>query len=99
MLLPVLSRPTTHRSVPFHPGPMLSRSHLIPSHRNLVLSHPIPRKSGPVRSHPTKILVPSHPIPQKSHPIPVPRRDGTVPGRDILILAVSLMCFSESTDS
>ena len=25
-----------------------------------------------------------------SHPIPVPRRDGTGPGRDILVLAVSL---------
>src|SRR5947207_9363765 len=71
---------------------MSSRSHFISSHRNLVPSHPIPRKSGPVRSHLTKILVPSHPIPQRSHPIPVSRRDGTGPGRDILVLAVSL-CF------
>src|SRR5947207_12477357 len=69
---------------------MSSRSHFISSHRNLVPSHPIPRKSGPVRSHLTKILVPSHPIPQRSHPIPVPHRDGTGPGRDILVLAVSL---------
>src|SRR5947207_15049578 len=74
---------------------MSSRSHFISSHRNLVPSHPIPRKSGPVRSHLTKILVPSHPIPQRSHPIPVPRRDGTGPGRDILILAVSLIIQSD----
>ena len=67
--------------IPSHPGPGLAWDRELSSHQDLV----------PSRSRSHAKPGPGAPIPQRFDPIPVPRRDGTVPGRDIPVLAVSLI--------
>ena len=74
---------------------------LIPQKMNLVLSHPTEKKFGPISlrllssSVPSHLMkknpVLSHPIEKKSRPVLILIQNRTRPGREILVLVISLL--------